>query len=105
MRYFSERLHRIPNLYLAICVALVDLIIVAGGIPFEICCQRVVSQHSGSIPLLLGFLAGNVGLLALVVLGMVASTVLMGRGAFSLTRLVRRRAPVFVPVRSKRSGY
>lgn len=105
MRYFRERLRRIPNLYLAICVALVDLTIVAGGIPFEICCQRVVSQHSNSIPVLVGILAGNLGLLALVALGMMSSTVLMGRGAFGLTRLLSRHAPAFVPIRSKRSPF
>lgn len=102
MRYFRERLRRIPNLYLAICVALVDLIVVAGGIPFEICCRQVASQHNSDILVLVGLLAGNVGLLALVAFGMLASTILMGRGAFGLTGLLRRRVPAAVPVRSKR---
>jgi hypothetical protein len=105
MRYFRERLRRIPNLYLAICVAVVDVVIVAGGIPFELCCQRVAQQHSGNVPLLLGILAGNLGMLALVIVGMIASTVLMGRGAFGLGRLLRRRVPVPVAVRAKQPRY
>lgn len=105
MRYFRERLRRIPNLYLAICVAAVDVVVVAAGVPFELCCRRAVTQHANEPGVLVMLLLGNLGLLALVVLGMAASTLLMGRGAFGLTRLVRRRVPAPVPVRSTRSGY
>jgi hypothetical protein len=88
-----------------VCVAVVDVVIVAGGIPFELCCRRVAQQHSGNVPLLLAMLAGNLGLLALVTVGTAASTVLMGRGAFGLGRLFRRRLPVAVPVRARRVRY
>lgn len=105
MRYFRERLRRIPTLYLAICVAAIDVVVIGAGVPFELCCRRAVTQHANDSGMLIVLLLGNLALLALVIAGMCASTLLMGRGAFSLTRLVRRRVPAAVPVRSRRSGY
>lgn len=105
MRYLRRRLERIPTAYLLAYVAVADVALFFGVVPFELYCRSMLQGHHATV-ILLAMLAANVGLLLFVASAMLVSTLAFGRAA-------RRAALVTLPVRprrisrgrSTRSGY
>jgi hypothetical protein len=105
MRYLRRRLARISTLYLAAYVALTDVVLFAGVVPFELYCRSAILRHHGDVRFLLEVLAANAGALLLLLSAMLVSGVLFGRGAMGALRVILPGLrPLRVPVRSRPSA-
>lgn len=88
MRRWTER---ISTGYLVAFLIVTDVILFLGGAPLDVYLRAIILSHGVNAGLLLGTLALNVTLIALLAAAMVASTIVTARG-------LRRVARVTVPV-------
>lgn len=106
MRYLNRLLDRIRTTYLVTFVAVADLALFFGIVPFELYCRSAILAHRGDIPFLLALLAANAVLILFLLAAMAACSVVLARGArraVKVTLPARRRFGLF-PDRSRRFG-
>lgn len=79
-------LERIPSTYLAIYVTVVDAFVWLGGLPYVLCCRKVLVANRLNDGALLGVLASNAAVILLMFYALIATNELVRRG-------MRRRTP------------
>lgn len=100
---------RISSTYLAAYVAVIDATVWLAALPFELYCKSLLANGRPSVILLVLILLANLVVLGLMSSSLVATGELMRRGVIRMGRWpqlsLRRPAPAFARVRSRRSGY
>lgn len=79
--------------YLCACVVVSDAALIGAGIPLQKYSWSLANSQGADVNAILLALLGNLALLAVLVCGFIAATVLAQRGAFLL---VRRYAAAYV---------
>jgi hypothetical protein len=96
MRYLRHRLDRVRTSVLVVFVALSDLALFFGIVPFELYLRSALLQHRGDVPFLLSVLGANAVLVIFLLTAMGAAGLLFARGTRSAVRaavpILRRRA-------------
>lgn len=104
MRYIERQLQRIRTTYLVTFVAVADLGLFFGIVPFELYCRSAMLSHRGDVPFLLALLAANGFLILFLLAAMAACSLVLARGARRAARITlpARRRFGFFPDRSRR---
>ena len=79
-------LERVPSAYLAIYVTVADAFVWLGGLPYVLYCRTLLTVDRGNNGVLLGVLASNAAVIALMFYALIATNEMVRRG-------IRRRTP------------
>lgn len=106
MRYLRRQLERIPTVFLVAYVAIADVILFTGVVPFELYCRTAMVERHSDVRFLLEILGANAALLLFLSSAMLVSVALFGRGALGALRIILQGTrPVRVRARSTRSAH
>ncbi len=96
MQYLRKHLEQIRTSALVTFVALADLVLYLGIVPFELYCRSTLMHHRGDVPFLLSILTANAVLILFLLTAMAAASIIFARGA-------RRAIRVAVPALRRRT--